>query len=400
MKVLSMRSMRLSLLLVMMASCGESRSPEDTSDCRLEDTACPAGLSCYGNSVGQYVCAPTQDIQTEASTGQTGSAAAPLEPAQPTSSITDDMLSMTGGRVMASPQGPGPDADLDAENTEAAGSEMATRTPSTPSSIDPQAPTNEADASDDARDADGCERWPLDNDAPQMHLYEQLRNQYRPITVQNDLGGNPNRYTTARLYMFSEAERFDSGNGEMRVECVYTGTTASAPENRDPAREEMNCEHVMPRSRMVEEIADQALYEHQQSDMHNLMPSVPEVNSARGSFRFGTVSTNRRMYGGSSRGADAQGTTVFEVRPSRRGDIARMMFYFSTRWGVDIAQTEEATLRRWSNEDPVDSRERARNEAIARIQGNRNPFVDCPTLLEQIENFGTLPLDENALPFP
>jgi len=106
------------------------------------------------------------------------------------------------------------------------------------------------------------------------------------------------------------------------------------------------------------------------------------------------------MYGGSSRGADAQGTTVFEVRPSRRGDIARMMFYFSTRWGVDIAQTEEATLRRWSNEDPVDSRERARNEAIARIQGNRNPFVDCPTLLEQIENFGTLPLDENALPFP
>jgi endonuclease I len=37
-----------------------------------------------------------------------------------------------------------------------------------------------------------------------------------------------------------------------------------------------------------------------------------------------------------------------------------------------------ATLLQWHAADPVDDRERLRNETVFNYQGNRNPFVDHP----------------------
>ena len=47
----------------------------------------------------------------------------------------------------------------------------------------------------------------------------------------------------------------------------------------------------------------------------------------------------------------------------------------------------EATLRRWNKLDPVDQAELERNDAIEKIQGNRNPFIDHPEYVDQISNF-------------
>ena len=55
-------------------------------------------------------------------------------------------------------------------------------------------------------------------------------------------------------------------------------------------------------------------------------------------------------------------------------------------WAFDM-------LMRWSKEDPVSEKEMARNEAIWRFQGNRNPFVDYPGL----ENF--VWGDQQTVPF-
>lgn len=97
--------------------------------------------------------------------------------------------------------------------------------------------------------------------------------------------------------------------------------------------------------------------------------------------------------------------TVFEPIDEYKGDLARVYFYFGTRYlGEDQGwpggpATEGAALRPWALElyrawheaDPVSRKEIDRNNAIHGIQGNRNPFVDRPGWVEEIH--GTSALD-------
>ena len=81
-----------------------------------------------------------------------------------------------------------------------------------------------------------------------------------------------------------------------------------------------------------------------------------------------------------------------------KGDIARAMFYMAVRYEGDEINTENlelsdtpnvknaefgklSSLLEWHVRDPVDDKELKRNDIIEEIQGNRNPFVDDPTLV-------------------
>ena len=154
---------------------------------------------------------------------------------------------------------------------------------------------------------------------------------------------------------------------------------------------------------MVPEVESPALYEHQQSDIHTLMPSQPDANSSRGSLRFGIVTSNRNLdHAPSVVGTNGSGQMVFQPRPDRAGDVARMIFYFSIRWGRSIERTEASILRQWHVSDPVSARERERNDRTEAAQGNRNPFVDCPSMVERISRFESFDIldSEAALPLP
>ena len=78
-----------------------------------------------------------------------------------------------------------------------------------------------------------------------------------------------------------------------------------------------------------------------------------------------------------------------------KGDLARALFYFYTRYAAHPPSRfslsnfngEEATLRRWHERDPPDAAERARNDAVYGVQGNRNPFIDDNTLADRIADF-------------
>jgi endonuclease I len=54
---------------------------------------------------------------------------------------------------------------------------------------------------------------------------------------------------------------------------------------------------------------------------------------------------------------------------------------------MKVSDQEEAFLRKWNQQDPVDQAEMNRNNEIEKIQGNRNPFIDFPELVDQVHNF-------------
>ncbi len=91
---------------------------------------------------------------------------------------------------------------------------------------------------------------------------------------------------------------------------------------------------------------------------------------------------------GSFRGSDASGTVVlFQPPEEHRGNVARAMFYMSVRYWWQIPDLMEDTLKQWHVDDPVDAAEEARNGRIRLIQGNLNPFIEDPNLVDLIADF-------------
>ncbi len=174
-------------------------------------------------------------------------------------------------------------------------------------------------------------------------------------------------YTDARRYIMLTVDNYDN-----YIECIYTGKVINA--KTMPKNDVMNIEHSWPQSKGAKGIA--------KSDMHHLFPTDPVANSTRGSLPFGIVDNPIWEEGGSECDGD-----VFEPRPKYRGNIARALFYFSVRYKYRIDGDEEQVLRQWNKDDPVDANERARNDRVEQIQGNRNPFVDHPELADRINDF-------------
>ncbi|MEG1617758.1 MAG: endonuclease [Bacteroidales bacterium] len=169
-----------------------------------------------------------------------------------------------------------------------------------------------------------------------------------------------------------------------------------------------NREHSFPKSWFGTKDQDYDLY----TDLFNLYPSDATANSRRSNFPFGEIQgtalwTNTYCKLGNMTAVGFSGK-VFEPNDEIKGDLARTYFYIATRyekenfssWGSSGAQllTYSAypffkswqlnLLLKWHRADPVSEKERKRNEAVKAIQGNRNPYIDYPELVEYI--WGTL----------
>lgn len=161
----------------------------------------------------------------------------------------------------------------------------------------------------------------------------------------------------------------------------------------------MNIEHSFPKSWWG------GTSNNAYKDLFNLMPSESSINSSKSNYAMGVV-TNASVDNGCTKvGKGTAGTTttnLWEPADKWKGDFARGYMYMATcysnlTWTTtpalqqlekdDWPTLQEWTyklLLKWSREDPVDDIEKARNEAVYQIQGNRNPYVDYPNLCEYV----------------
>ncbi len=147
----------------------------------------------------------------------------------------------------------------------------------------------------------------------------------------------------------------------------------------------LNTEHTWPQSRFTNRFPKET----QKSDLHHLFPTDSKMNSQRGSLHFGQVveEVEKLKCPMGRLGHQQNREIVFEAPSQHRGNVARAIFYFATRYQMKISPPEETELREWNRQDPVDETEFNHNNEVEKLQGNRNPFVDFPTLVDHVQHF-------------
>ncbi|MCE5332160.1 MAG: endonuclease [Bacteroidales bacterium] len=152
-------------------------------------------------------------------------------------------------------------------------------------------------------------------------------------------------------------------------------------------------------------------------DLFHLYPADGVTNSTKNNLPLGEVTGTPSLDNGVSKvGKNGFGTAYtdgcFEPADEYKGDFARSYFYIATvyenlapLWQSPMMNNNtypvwkswaKELLLKWHRQDPVSAKERNRIEAVYNIQGNRNPFIDYPDLVEYIWGADTT----RVFPFP
>lgn len=116
------------------------------------------------------------------------------------------------------------------------------------------------------------------------------------------------------------------------------------------------------------------VYKRAEADLHNLVPSIGEVNGDRSNFSFGWLPEQKGQYGSCLTQVDFKAKKVMP-RPSIRGMIARTYFYMSKHYNLRLSRQDQQLYQAWDKTYPVQSWERQRNQRVACVMGHGNEFV-------------------------
>ncbi|MDE6270629.1 MAG: endonuclease, partial [Muribaculaceae bacterium] len=151
----------------------------------------------------------------------------------------------------------------------------------------------------------------------------------------------------------------------------------------------------------------------QYSDAYHLYPTDGKVNGQRSNYPFGECANGTTLApNGNVHALGKVGTStfpgysgkVFEPDDEYKGDFARTYFYLAAAYNSSISgwtsgegssvvagndypvfkQWVIDLFLKWHREDPVSTKEKDRNDAVYSHQHNRNPFIDCPEMVEYI----------------
>lgn len=207
-----------------------------------------------------------------------------------------------------------------------------------------------------------------------------------------------------------------------KMELFFTGTrTDFSAGNREHIWPAANSSSLWDHSKL-----DNTNYVGGGSDLYHVRPTNEEVNSAHGNGKYVDFddSTHKNKKSQTKLIGDGKGpyslrcygldrnnqyADYVECDDGMKGDLARIIAYVYMHYSTygNITSTPSSfrgytaklqlnqvlgyseseckkKLIEWNNLDPVSEVEKYRNHTIQKIQGNRNPFVDDPTLMQKV----------------
>ncbi len=189
----------------------------------------------------------------------------------------------------------------------------------------------------------------LQSNAHSSALYSQLQSMMRTKSSHTTTYDETKSY-----YRYTDCLKNDTS----MISSFYSGTVLGGSWGSSPS---WNREHTWPNSK--------GLNGADENDIMMLRPTAEKENSSRGNTAYGLTSG------------------YYDPGEATRGDCARIALYVYTRWGnteymwgkSGVIQNVDVLLA-WMAEDPVDTWEMGRNDAVQSITGVRNVFVDYPEL--------------------
>ena len=138
-------------------------------------------------------------------------------------------------------------------------------------------------------------------------------------------------------------------------------------------------------------------------DLFNIMPCEQRINSSKGNRGMGIVTKVTNTNGATKVGSGANGLSLWEPADEWKGDFSRGYMYivtayedYANKWTSEgknsLYNNTYPTLKewayklyiQWAKADKPDAVEVKRNNDVYKIQGNRNPYVDFPNLMEYV----------------
>ena len=225
------------------------------------------------------------------------------------------------------------------------------------------------------------------------------------LTALYNIIKNHTKLSYGKVLSFMQAKDLDENN---HIIDMYSNAVYGPNDNGSGANnvgQGWNREHSLPNSWFGGSSSHTAY-----TDLFHLYPTDIYVNNQRGNLPFGECANGTRLSNGNIVAKGRKGAStrsgytgdVFEPDDEYKGDFARSYFYMATCYNDEIANWTQGNLGgtsypvftdwtlqmllEWHRLDPVSQKEIARNEAIysSEYQGNRNPYIDYPELVEYV----------------
>lgn len=194
------------------------------------------------------------------------------------------------------------------------------------------------------------------NDVPASDLYKALQTLMKSNHTHQTTYGD-----TRYQYCYTDCVSNDSS----QISSFYSGKLFDSDWDQGAT---WNREHTWPASKSLSGRPNNS-DAGEGADIMMLRPTLTNENGSRGNTAYGE-----------SRGYFDPGVDI-------RGDCARILLYTYVRWGNTSNMwgssgviENQNILFKWMQEDPVDTWEMGRNDAVQSITGTRNVFVDYPEL--------------------